>query len=325
MNVIEKEIQKTEKFLKDLFSILEEVSIYLSNKNKVYRMLYKILKTPFSMDTIQKKSLELQERLKKEFLENIKFDREYFKKLRNFIFTDLYLFTEMFNSFFNKILSKLKVSLFKKEKWESENPVTLLSASYFLLNFTVKSLRNIVNRYFNVGFEEHTELEIRGDDAPIWNTSGMKYVEFPSDITKIKEFASIILNDCDSEDIKNNVLLKLQISEFIKNAIRHGNKLDINKKVKVWYNINSDYVKLIIEDEGEGFKNLEEWNRFNKMRTKFIKARDLVNVLKYAAYKSSESNNDDGGNFLFSALEYWDSGVIFNEKRNKIAVIKYFY
>lgn len=325
VKVIEKEKQKTYKFLQDLNSTLEEISLYLSRENKVYIQLHKILKTTFSLDTIKKRSEEIQDILKKEFLENPVIDDKYFKRLRNFIFSNLSLFIDIFNSFFNKLLTRYKSNFFEKDKWEAENPVTLLSASYFLLNLTFKSLRNIVNRYFNIGFKEHIELQVKDDNDPIWDTSNMKYIEFSSDIKRIKEYANIILSQCEAEEIKNNILLHLQISEFIKNAIRHGNKFDIKKKVKIWYDITSDYAKLIIEDEGEGFKNLEEWNRFNKLRTKFIKTKDLKNILKYAAYKSLDSRDDDGGNFLFSALEYWDSGVIFNKKRNRVVVIKYFY
>ena len=59
----------------------------------------------------------------------------------------------------------------------------------------------------------------------------------------------------------------------------------------------------------------------------YIEISDTVvkNVLKYATYKTEQSTENDGGNFLFSALEYWDSGILFSSKRNKLYVMKYFY
>ena len=35
------------------------------------------------------------------------------------------------------------------------------------------------------------------------------------------------------------------------------------------------------------------------------------------------SEDDDGGNALFAAVEFWDSGLIYNNKRNKVAALKY--
>jgi len=319
------ENKKVLKFIADINSTLEEISIYLSKRHKIYQTLLKDLKSDYSIISLNNKAVSIIGIIKQKFINPSIVDENHFRELRNFIFSDLSIFIDMFNSFFNKLISKYKTNFLGKEKWETENPITLLSASYFLLNLTFKNLRNIVNRYFNLGFEEHTELLTRKDDDKIWDTSKMKFKEFISDIRKIKEYAEEILNETDVEELKNNMLIKLQISEFIKNAIRHGNKLDKNKKVKIWYDINSDYAKLIIEDEGDGFKNIEEWNRFNRLRNKYIKAQDIGNVLKYASYRTKESIENDGGNFLFSALEYWDSGVIFNEKRNKIVVVKYFY
>ena len=45
---------------------------------------------------------------------------------------------------------------------------------------------------------------------------------------------------------------------------------------------------------------------------------------KYVAYTTPESDEYDGGNALFAAVEYWDGGVVFSEKRNKVAVLKRF-
>ena len=62
-------------------------------------------------------------------------------------------------------------------------------------------------------------------------------------------------------EIKEINLLEQQISEIIKNAVKHGNKCDQNKKVHVWYSFSPTHAHLIVEDEGEGFKDLEKWKR----------------------------------------------------------------
>ncbi len=60
----------------------------------------------------------------------------------------------------------------------------------------------------------------------------MQYSEFPGDYSKIREFTNQILNDC-PEIYKEDTLLEQQLSEIIKNGIKHGNKKDPSKKLKV--------------------------------------------------------------------------------------------
>ena len=53
-------------------------------------------------------------------------------------------------------------------------------------------------------------------------------------------------------------LLEQQISELVKNAVKHGNGSDLNKKVRVWYSFTADEAHLIVQDEGPGFKEIEK-------------------------------------------------------------------
>jgi hypothetical protein len=124
--------------------------------------------------------------------------------------------------------------------------------------------------------------------------------------------------------IREYNLLEQQISEIIKNAIKHGNKNDNTKKVRVWYKFNTRVVHLIVEDEGSGFKDLEKWNVFNRKRLECIESGNLETLGNYLSFRSAESDNFDGGNALFAALEYWNAGVVFNEKRNVVAVKREF-
>jgi len=46
----------------------------------------------------------------------------------------------------------------------------------------------------------------------------------------------------------------LALEEALINAVKHGNQMDPSKKVKVEYTINTNKIKITIEDEGRGFK-----------------------------------------------------------------------
>ncbi len=282
------------------------------------------METAYSVDSIYEKILFVRQQIEINFLIENDYSSDFYKRLKDFVFSDLSLLMDMFNLFFNKLMTISKNGIFDKDNWEGINPVTLFGASYLLLNMNLKSLKNNINKYFSMGFTEHTEMKITDDDNSIWSIENMRYKEFPSEISKMRSYTKEILSDS-KIDIHDDKILQLQITEFIKNAIIHGNQYNKDKKVKIWYDINNDYAKIIIEDEGEGFQDMEKWNEFNKKRLHFIKKQDIQNVLKYAIYKTEKSTDNDGGNFLFSAVEYWDSGIIFNIKRNKLYVMKYFY
>jgi serine/threonine-protein kinase RsbW len=47
--------------------------------------------------------------------------------------------------------------------------------------------------------------------------------------------------------------IHLSLEEAFTNAVRHGNKMDPDKKVFVEYEITNQVVKIAIEDQGEGF------------------------------------------------------------------------
>lgn len=45
----------------------------------------------------------------------------------------------------------------------------------------------------------------------------------------------------------------LAIEEAFSNAVKHGNKMDPNKEVKIDYLVSPDKVEITVTDEGEGF------------------------------------------------------------------------
>lgn len=157
----------------------------------------------------------------------------------------------------------------------------------------------------------------------LFNDNGMFYKEFPSDYRQIRYFTLLIVQKAPHE-IKEINLLEQQISEIIKNAVKHGNKNNPEKKVKVWFYFSTEEARLIVEDQGPGFKDLEKWNAFNKKRIECFLNENYEELGNYVSYVTKDQDEHDGGNALFAAVEYWNGGVIFNNKKNKIAVKKTF-
>ncbi|MDR2185398.1 MAG: ATP-binding protein [Treponema sp.] len=172
-------------------------------------------------------------------------------------------------------------------------------------------MKNIITRKLIV--DENNEL---------FDAQGMKYVEFKSDFSKIREYSVKILEHCPGPFLEEG-LLEQQLSEIIKNGIKHGNKCDISKKIKVWYDLRNR-ARFIVEDEGGGFKRLEEWNDFYRKRQTALCAGDFDLFLKLASYRGPESDESDGGNSLIAALEFWNGGMIYNDAKNKVGVVRWF-
>jgi serine/threonine-protein kinase RsbW len=47
--------------------------------------------------------------------------------------------------------------------------------------------------------------------------------------------------------------IKLALEEALVNAIKHGNQMDPDKKVTVWYSVTNDRFEVKITDDGPGF------------------------------------------------------------------------
>jgi serine/threonine-protein kinase RsbW len=105
--------------------------------------------------------------------------------------------------------------------------------------------------------------------------------------------------------------------------MKHGNRLDPSKKIKIWYSYHKRS-KFIVEDEGEGFKNLEEWNKFYHQRQTALYEENFERFLDLASYRGPTSDSSDGGNSLMAALEYWNGGMIYNKKKNKVGVVRWY-
>ena len=156
----------------------------------------------------------------------------------------------------------------------------------------------------------------------LFDAQGMRYAEFPSDFSRIREFTSQVLAECPEAFMEGN-LLEQQLSEIIKNGIKHGNRNDPAKRLRVWYDLRKR-VRFIVEDEGEGFALLDEWNEFFRKRQTALFDEDFDAFLALASYRGPVSDDADGGNSLIAALEYWNGGMIFSGARNKVGVVRWF-
>jgi hypothetical protein len=167
-------------------------------------------------------------------------------------------------------------------------------------------------------------IEIKVDSAsPLFDKTGLEYQEFPSDYSRVRFYAMLLAKSV-PQGVGEVNLLEQQISEIIKNAVKHGNKKDVKKKVRIWHKFTRDMAHLIVEDEGEGFKSLEKWNAFNRKRNRQVCEQNYDELGDYVSFRNDASDESDGGNALFAALEYWDAGLVFNEKRNAVAMKKLF-
>ena len=166
------------------------------------------------------------------------------------------------------------------------------------------------------------QIQVDGK-SPLFDTNGMFHKTFPSDFRQIRYFTLLVVQKAPGE-IKEINLLEQQISELIKNAVKHGNKSDPQKSVQVWFQFSEESARLIVQDEGKGFARLEEWNEFNRRRTECFQTQDFEQMAKFVSFTTEESDEHDSGNALFAALEYWDGGIVYSEGRNRVAVAKSF-
>ena len=157
----------------------------------------------------------------------------------------------------------------------------------------------------------------------LFNKTNMFYKEFNSDFRQIRFFTLLIIQQAPAQ-LSEMKLLEQQVGELVSNAIKHGNRRDPKKKVKVWYYFDIEKAHVIVEDEGEGFQDIERWNYFNKKRTEYFESKDFEQMKDFLAYRTPKSEENDGGNALFAALEYWNGGFIFNKERNAVAALRYY-
>lgn len=79
--------------------------------------------------------------------------------------------------------------------------------------------------------------------------------EIRSDPELLPELEELIIELAKKYNLNEEKLnsLALSFSEAASNSIVHGNKLDVNKKVKITIKVDKKKMTVIIKDEGKGF------------------------------------------------------------------------
>lgn len=76
-----------------------------------------------------------------------------------------------------------------------------------------------------------------------------------SDFAEGREVQKRILDEVEKQAYGENgeFAIKLALEEALINAIKHGNKMDRSKMVRIQATVKPDQTEIIIEDEGPGF------------------------------------------------------------------------
>ena len=74
----------------------------------------------------------------------------------------------------------------------------------------------------------------------------------PAEARRVQDEVERLLQHHQFSD-KEIFCIKLALEEALVNAIKHGNRLDPNKKVHVAYHVCSERFDVVITDEGQGF------------------------------------------------------------------------
>ena len=80
-------------------------------------------------------------------------------------------------------------------------------------------------------------------------------VTIPSDTAEGRKVQDRIIDLLEKLEfpLRDVFAVRLALEEALVNAIKHGNRMDPNKRVRVECSISDDRVKIVIEDEGSGF------------------------------------------------------------------------
>ncbi|MFC1675601.1 ATP-binding protein [Planctomycetota bacterium] len=111
-----------------------------------------------------------------------------------------------------------------------------------------------------------------------------------------KILAELKANKFDKDDI---FAVHLALEEALTNAVKHGNKMDPRKQVKIEYSVTDEKIDVCISDQGQGF------------------APERIADPRYGQnlYKT-------GGRGLFLIRSYMDT-VKFNERGNCVRMVKF--
>ncbi len=124
-------------------------------------------------------------------------------------------------------------------------------------------------------------------------------VHFGSCLHKARDVENEILAACEKHHFGEADLfaLKLALEEALVNAVKHGNKLDPAKEVRVHYRVCDQRVDITVEDQGEGFNPAEVPNPTDDENIDRCSGRG---ILLMRAYMSSVVFNPQGNKVTLS-------------------------
>ena len=81
-------------------------------------------------------------------------------------------------------------------------------------------------------------------------------VTIPSDTARGREVQEQIIGSLEAQGFSPRDVFGVQLAleEAIVNAIKHGNRMDPDKTVRIQWEVNPQFVRVSIEDQGEGFE-----------------------------------------------------------------------
>mgnify|MGYP000246939485 CR=1 FL=1 len=82
-----------------------------------------------------------------------------------------------------------------------------------------------------------------------------KHLDIESKIDNINEVEKFVDEFSEKNQIHSDVYGKILIAtvEAVNNSIVHGNKEDVNKKVYLSFEMDENTIRILVEDEGDGF------------------------------------------------------------------------
>jgi serine/threonine-protein kinase RsbW len=108
----------------------------------------------------------------------------------------------------------------------------------------------------------------------------------PSQILKVEEMLEHFFREAglDKENVEN---LGIATTEIVNNAIHHGNRDDVQKKVHIEFKIDRRHVEISIRDDGNGFNPeniadpLEPENMFKESGRGIFIVKSLMDDIQY--------------------------------------------
>jgi serine/threonine-protein kinase RsbW len=121
-------------------------------------------------------------------------------------------------------------------------------------------------------------------------------IEMPSTPSAVEDICQRIVPELKAADFtKDDVFaIHLALEEALTNAVKHGNKMDPAKKVKLQYKITSDKVEISIKDEGNGFNPQEVPDPRTGENLYKFEGRGLLLIQSFM----DQVNFNDSGNVL---------------------------